>query len=112
MFNAIGIGDQAGYGIPTINDFVKNQLHKTLTIKEEVQPDRSILLIPLIGVNSDSEINFDVYLSKIKKGQKISRKEILGELNISNSTLTYKINKALEAGLIKRTATNGYYVKQ
>lgn len=112
MFNAIGIGDQAGYGIPTINDFVKNKLYKTITIKEDVQPDRSSLLIPLVGANITNDDNFDSYLSNIKKGQKISRKEILKQINISNSTLTYKINKALESGLITRASTNGYYVKQ
>ena len=98
--------------IPTINDFVKNKLYKTITIKEDVQPDRSSLLIPLVGAYITNEDNFDSYLSNIKKGQKISRKEILKQINISNSTLTYKINKALESGLIIRASTNGYYVKQ
>ena len=111
MFNAIGIGDQAGYGIPTINDFVVNKLHKSLTIREEVQPDRSIVIIPLRRENNEYNVDFESYIANLKDGEKFSRADISKETGLANSTLTYRINKAISDNIIRRADKNGYFIK-
>lgn len=111
MFNAIGIGDQAGYGIPTINDYVENKLNRTLTIKEEVQPDRSIVIIPLTAKQKDRNIDFDTFIDGLKKGQKFSRSELNNIIDLPNSTLTYRLSKAVNDGRIRKGDKQGRFIK-
>ena len=113
LFNAIGFAEQSGWGIPTIEHYVKTNCHKSIIIQETVQPDRTTIFIPLSFKQENKKYNsLDEYLDDLKSGDYFYRQDLEKVLNLSTSGLTYSLKQRINKGLITRiTGEKGLYKK-
>ena len=57
MFNMIGIGERAGSGVPSIYDVWKSEGFKTPIVEESYAPDRTKLILPIVGISLGEDFN-------------------------------------------------------
>lgn len=57
MFNMIGIGERAGSGVPNIYDVWKNEGFDCPVVEEEYAPDRTRLVLPILGIGLQPSLN-------------------------------------------------------
>ncbi len=123
MLSSIGIGDRQGWGIPLMNEALKQSGFGSLSLKETTCPDRTSLFLP-ISFNGEisrknEEFNrkyttFEEFLESIPLNQVFTRSDISEALSKSSASASTYIKKALESNRIR--VADGYkigkYVKK
>ncbi len=117
MLSSIGVGDRQGWGIPLMNEALKENGYKQLVIKETTCPDRTSLFLP-ISFNGKNQISpkqtkktfitFDEYLESVPGNTIFTRKDVVDATGKSIPTAALYLKEAMNSGKIK--IADGYKI--
>ncbi len=124
MLTSIGIGDRQGWGIPSMNEAMKECHYSPLSINETTCPDRTTLFLPIdfekeqAGAptqrNCEKFNSFEEYLSSLPANQVFTRQDVAKALDKSLPSASIYLKEALVANkiAIAKGYKIGKYVKK
>ena len=111
LFNFIGFGDRSGWGISYLNSFATKYSGVPIQIEEEVQPDRTTIIVPFYEKRMNVIISLQEFLASKQRGETFTRQEASLATGLSESGLSKQLNASLARGDIHKGAKRGVYIK-
>ena len=99
MFSLIGIGERAGSGIPTILSAWEEQHWRNPQLSEELQPDRTVLILRTVSLLDESSIDF-LKECLAEKHDELDQHEVFALVTVLNesSTTNARLQELLNIG--------------